>query len=241
MSAPLRIGLSIDFDFFCYEDPAWDLGHNEDEHTSSNAVWMSRYLHIDLQKECDIASKADFEPIDVINRLDEKGIRILKNTPLGVADSHKYAYKYFQDMGNNLDLILNLDAHHDSWPMKDPDFDDSDVDCGNWVTALDLPTIWVHPNWADPKTLPDPISVKQSYAWKDFNFTDNNIVMGIFLCRSSAWVPPHLDDEFGEMLHELSKELYPEYLQYPKVRQGIDYKILARERKKIQRMLYPNG
>jgi hypothetical protein len=97
--------------------------------------------------------------------------------------------------------------------------------------------MWVYPNWKDPKVMPDPISVNHSHSWSDFNFTDNNIVMAIFLCRSSAWVPPHLDDEFGDMVHDLSTELYPSYLQYPKIRQGIDYKVLARERRKMQKLL----
>ena len=237
MATPIRIGLSIDFDFFSFENPEWDLGHSESGAMANNPIlWTARYLHIDLQKECDIGVKADFPPTDVINRLDERGIRIPKNTNLAVADSHKFAYEYFSPMRDSLDLIVNLDAHHDSWPVP-KDFTEKDVDCGNWITALGIPNIWIHPSWKDPLTLPEPVSVKNQYSWKDFNFTDDNIVMAVFLCRSSAWVPPHLDEEFGEMLHELSQELYPEYLQYPKIRQGLDYKILARERRKMQKAL----
>jgi len=237
MNEPLRIALSIDFDFFSFENPEWDLGHSENAAIMSSPIlWTARYLHIDLQKECDIGSKADFPPTDIINRLDEKGIRIPKNTNLAVADSHKHVYKYFNSMRNDIDLILNLDAHHDSWPIP-TGFKVEEVDCGNWVTALGIENLWVYPTWKDPKVMPEPISVNHSYAWKDFNFVDNNIVMGVFLCRSSAWVPPHLDEEFGEMLHELSKELYPSYLEYPKIRQGIDYKILAKERRKMQKLL----
>lgn len=237
MSTPIRIGLSIDFDFWARELPEWDLGHSENSVImNSPIVWISRYLHIDLQKECDIGTYADFEPNDVINRLDEKGIRIIKNTTLGIADSHKFAYNYFNRMKDNLDLIINLDAHHDSWSIPDK-WVAQDVDCGNWVTALGIENMWVYPTWKDPQTMPEPISVKHRYAWKDFNFTDNNIVMAIFLCRSSAWVPPHLDNDFGDLVETLSNEFYPQYLQNPLIRQGIDYKSLARERKKMQRQI----
>lgn len=221
----LKIGISIDFDFFVREDDEWGFGHNEKDRTG---IWTSRYLHVDLHRECDPKKYADFKPEDLLEKFKEKGILIPNDVPLGIADSHLRALKWFEN--DNLDLIINFDAHHDCWviPMGGPD-------CGSWLTALPFDAICVYPKWKDISIDPDPAkkNVKLLH-WENFEMNEPNIVTKIFLCRSGAWVPPHLDDLFGDLIHNLSINTLPRYLESLEIRPELNYSQIEKFRKEME-------
>lgn len=204
-----NIGLSIDFDFFCREDPNWQFGHSDKD---SLATWASRYLHIDLIKETDIKKYADFEPSLILEKLKEKNLTILKNTILGIADDHSLAYGFFKRFNNN--LIINIDAHHDCWPITS-----EYIPCSNWLTRLNTDSITVYPKWKDIN-LDTEISKTnhKNIKWMDFEINESNMINCVFICRSPQWVAPHLDQEFYKMINNMIKILAPEYLQQIKPR-----------------------
>lgn len=229
---PLRIALSIDFDFWSYESPDWDWGHTENSAVyQSSAVWSLRYIHNDLEREASV-DKADFYPLDILKELKAKGLTLMDSAHVGFADSHKYAAKFFAPHMSDVDLIINIDAHHDCWP-----YEDGKLDCGNWLTSLGKKATWVYPKWKDPMMDPDPVININSCSWKEFTMPDPNHVVAIFVCRSSAWVPPHFDNLYAKFAEKLSNTFYPVVLQGVTPREDIEYEALAFQRVAMKKRL----
>jgi hypothetical protein len=229
MNKILKIGLSIDFDYFCFENPIWDFGHGEvNALFKSSALWAARYLHVDLNNEVTL-DKADFNPADIIKELKLKGLNIIDGAKMGMADSHKYAYDFFNKYSNNIDAIVNCDAHHDCWPY-DPK---NKPDCGNWLTALGKPVKWIIPKWKNLEADEAPSIAIDKYTWDAFQIDIPNIVTAAFICRSSAWVPPHLDAAYSEFAGIMAENFYPVVLEPVSPREMLNYSALAKERDKL--------
>jgi hypothetical protein len=230
---PLRIALSIDFDFFSAEDPTWDFGHTENSAMyQSSAIWAMRYLHIDLEKEASI-DKADFYPLDILKELKKKNLNLMDTAHVGLADSHKYALDFFSPNLSEIDLIVNIDAHHDCWPYENGE----KIDCGNWLTAIGKKTTWVYPKWKDPMIDVDPAININAVTWKDFKIEEPNNVVSIFVCRSSAWVPPHFDNLYARFVEKFSDNFYPVILQGVQPREDLEYEALAVQREAMQKRI----
>lgn len=122
--------------------------------------------------------------------------------------------------------LHNIDMHHDFF--NENDF----VDCGNWISYIfegygrkNIDFKWI----ANPISLnvygfdlPERESlsscVKESLeAIKDEQYDY------IFLCRSDAWLPPHLDDEFNNVL-ELIKTHFTNVSVKSEVQKPRNYK-----------------
>ena len=227
----IRVGLSLDFDFFCYEDPSWDFGHTEISSIyQSSAVWALRYVHYDLERLSNI-DKADFYPLDIFNQLKDRNLTIMDNAIAGFADSHKHAYDFFASYGDDIDLIINIDAHHDCWYYDD----NSNIDGANWLTALRKKAIWVYPSWKNPELDENPYCDIEKIRWTDFDMKEENRVIAMFVCRSSAWVPPHYDVLYSKFVERISDRLYPKILQGVNPREDIDYQALAAQRIKLKK------
>lgn len=120
MSRP-NVWLSIDWDFFVRENPAWDWGHGESE-VFLGFAWEVRVANFlatgkDLRKEMSLRH-ADPKPGAFWNRLLELGYRFDNVKAFVVADSHKWAYWLFDrahGSGPALEKtrLLHFDAHHD--------------------------------------------------------------------------------------------------------------------------------
>ncbi|MBD3194334.1 MAG: hypothetical protein GF317_04715 [Candidatus Lokiarchaeota archaeon] len=159
--------LSIDFDFFCKEDPLWDWGHSE-KLECDNHVWFHRYVNsnFNLVEEIDPDVNADFAPADILTKIKEKGFIIKPNTPVCVADSHLKIVDAIQAMHhefipNSWLNIINFDAHHDIL-YKEPDDEEKNcvdwvykINCDDWVYKLSLLFgekvlyHWVYPCWLE--------------------------------------------------------------------------------------------
>lgn len=213
------VDISIDFDFFIREDIAWDFGHNEDD-PIFRALWQHRYTSVDLFTETDPARFADFSPKHILGRLMHKGIEFsaldsAQPRRLGIADSHRHAYNFFRGSNGRRrrpDVLLNIDAHHDMWARRYR----TAVGCDNWVTALaydwsDVDIVQVYPKWK-ALGLDDAPAVESTgrrkvtlTKWDRWHGWPEGAIAGdIFVCLSGTWVPPHHDDTFIDMIHNIS-------------------------------------
>ena len=62
----IKLGLSIDFDFFAFEDVMWQFGHTEDSAIyQSSAIWAIRYLHYDLENN--LVAYINGNAIEIVN------------------------------------------------------------------------------------------------------------------------------------------------------------------------------
>lgn len=213
--------VSVDFDYFVRELKSWDWGHSDENGGQAGLyaykAWYVRYVtsRIDIIKETDPKIHADFEPIQLLSKFRELGLKFNDRTRMMIAESHGEAYHFFKEMQSN--VMIHLDAHHDM-------YDDSDeITCGNWLANLTkikrgMEIYHVVPKWEREwypnakskeemfKEISSAIKneIKQRATIRHVFFEDlpkfNQVVEGIFFCRSGSWTPPHLDQEFIDML-----------------------------------------
>jgi hypothetical protein len=209
----MKVDLTIDFDFFIREDPDWDFGHAESMFFLTT-LWNLRYADHDLQKGSDIGTFADFKPIQIMEKLREKGFRFSKNTKFSIGESHAGIIKAF-DGKNHAEMLINIDAHHDFFGEIEnkclPNgnskvqagiiIDKYIINAGNWLNYFHDKKFYknvliIYPKWKEigndgnTKNLPYKI-----LKWDDLPKDDYEI-QGIYICRSGCWVAPHHDEDF---------------------------------------------
>jgi len=219
----LRTCISVDFDFFIYEDPSWDWGHSDALAHIDDLLWNARYQERDLHTETSILRHADFIPSRLVMRLQRLGFDLSYRPDrlVGVADSHGYIIPFIANGRLKrasepvVDLVVNIDAHHDCWTFN------GRVECDSWMTLLrhEWPrTRFVHlyPQWKSPEldgpaqrdatrlneASPHNLDITTFAKWpgprQPFDVTH------VFVCRSSPWVPPHHDPDFLELVKSLA-------------------------------------
>lgn len=205
--------LSIDWDFFIDADEKTrsemfpDGGNENLPQFIMDFIWSNRY-----------ASNPALENISVDQCALDRIKNIVDDLNIGhlwIVDSHKHIYDAIAQLhrpGQEIDIV-NIDFHHDCY-----DHNEDKVDCGNWVLQVlqngfnkvgDGQYLWVYrPGTEDPAegigytgTFNDqcgcnyldrlqPSESKVCWDWEDVDL--------LFICRSSMWSPPHLDDQFIE-------------------------------------------
>ena len=113
-----------------------------------------------------------------------------------VADSHRFAYDFVCENGFSCDSVevVNIDFHHD---VYDSSSGELEVNAGNWALKLEekFPQLmykWVKKEDSERPDIPvETISLEEALM-KKYDC--------IFLCRSGAWSPPHLDEDFVKMV-----------------------------------------
>ena len=197
--------LSIDMDFFqnvdydtiieCYPD-----GHDYSAMLSA-IVWASHYSNSNEAKRLNDVTCPD----ESLKTLKHILGRQLQSTPVFISQSHLDIYKFIHD---KLKLhhakfleVVNIDMHHDMFT------DNVDtVDCGNWAHHIrqEVPTrfTWISHDISeeamDYSVIQDLDEV--NIVKNDFKCIEDIRFDLIFLCRSDAWYPPHLDDKFNELV-----------------------------------------
>ena len=207
-----RIALSLDFDFFVRELMMWDWQHSELDPLRSTFAWVGRYAGMDLYKECDPKRWADFDPRDLWAVLAERGVTLRPGTTCWIADSHGKAYPVLNRPG--FDELVNIDAHHDCWEPNPMAGDEPT--CENWLgcTAISRPAIQVYPTWKTKEmgrhgsgAAPvRPGAGLFETTWNEWRTGPKNEpleVVAMFLARSGAWVPPHLDTMFLQLVRTI--------------------------------------
>lgn len=232
--------LSIDFDYFqdvspevlvtCYPDgkdlPTW----------LTFITWAHHY------------ATAYDELMSV--KIDETHFKQLKQildrqdfyTPCMAVQSHKHIYdfikKHYSDKYCGAHIV-NIDMH--------PDYtnDNSDIDCGNWVSHIisDIPKCKL--TWIANKVSEDVYGLESIREVMKYDFDS---IMGInfdliFLCRSDTWFPPHLDSYFDELYRMLLNNFYSVMTdqQITEPRNFDEIRANAREyRKQLETLKYLN-
>lgn len=205
----MKTVLSIDWDFFIYEDSLWDLGHRESE-VFVKMLWTFRGHLLDQMKTNGLEKEfwAKLGPM----------FKLSTDTDLFVSDSHLFAYPLAEDA----DLVIFFDRHHDcyQWPtFKELHTSKKyEVDCGNWVsTWLSMGpkrrAMWVHPNLGN---IADEVCFAGVEPGRRDRFTaisyerhqdlTQHFVYGdelvVHICRSGCWTPPWLDQAFIDFVNE---------------------------------------
>lgn len=223
---PFRV-LSIDFDFFQettadtirnYYPDGMELGTK-----LSEIVWASKYMQFGTYKGYDELMKVSLSH-DLFLQIQQILEKQNGDIPCTIAQSHERIY---QELVGRIDedqpaLIAHIDFHHDMFNGN------REVDCGNWVGKF----IDIHPNtqvtWftrevgiecyglEDVPDIPKQFNL-QSLLNQEFDM--------VFLCRSDAWLPPHLDVYFNDlvlMCSDIFEDIYvEECVQHPRNIVGI--------------------
>ena len=168
----------------------------------SNMIWSVRYTSYPQLKDIGV----DTDAMGILNEFISKNCF---DSPVVVSDSHRdiwNAILRYKSKDSPIDVI-NVDFHHDMYVN-----DIGHVDCGNWVNCLfetktqysrklknkDNHYYWIAREDSDDY-LTEECQRLNYMVKKDINFLKNlddfecNL---LFICRSSIWSPPHLDEEF---------------------------------------------
>ena len=99
--------------------------------------------------------------------------------------------------------VTNVDMHHDLFN------DNPYLDCGNWLMHIRNEIPNTHISW-----VANPVS-EDVYGFDDqlksmvsntLESVKNRKFDIVFLCRSDNWLPPHLDDEFQELVNFIARK-----------------------------------
>lgn len=156
-----HIWLSIDFDYFVFEDSRWGFNHSETE-LGIGFAWTARLAEHQLRgsdlRQATALIRAQPWPGRFWKTLEGLGYRFDQVRSLVVADSHKWAYFAFDaSTGPRPETIriVHFDAHHDllySVPGLEASIAHEDPGCDNWqmMTLLrypELASLVVFPAW----------------------------------------------------------------------------------------------
>jgi len=150
-----------------------------------------------------------------------EGIKCVPDAPLYVAESHAFAVdsRIYEPMVWDTDepVIWSFDAHHDLGYYDDAldNVRNGIIECGSWLLWYAVyvqPTVHIrYPSWHRRHADLDRIALSQE-ALDNLLFTYDRKLTGratfrnlpvfdaIFVCRSGAWVPSWLDDDFFTFL-----------------------------------------
>lgn len=158
-----NVWLSVDWDYFVREDPAWDFGHAEmpDFH---GLLWDMRVAQFE-QRGDDLIEATSLmhsnpHPLAFWGRLKRLGYTFNNVKAIVLADSHQWAYKVFHRgavEGPPLaeTRLVHFDAHHDlTYNMSkfEGEAAREEVTCENWLLMThlvqpSLRSLIVYPEW----------------------------------------------------------------------------------------------
>lgn len=202
--------ISIDFDFFqkvdkdtigSYYPDGVDLSTD-----LSKMVWTGYYVHPNTKKKLEAVTCDE----DALNTMKS----ILSHCPtikdVLMTNSHVHIYEFIHELMEKYKTsslhITHIDMHHDVLNKN------TEVDCGNWLGRISE-EYHTKVEW-----IPNPISLdvygltkmikhilgkglpnlKEADSQGAFDGAD-----ALFLCRSDAWTPPHLDKYFDDLYHHI--------------------------------------
>jgi len=196
--------LSIDFDYFQDVTPELLREYPDGIDVStelSTVIWSSKYCFNGKRLK-------EIKPLSEELRLLKKLIKAQDpHTKILISQSHKDIYKWIHDnvaVGEKMCLI-NIDMHHDMFN------ENKQLDCGNWVKFImneygreNMGFKWI----ANPVSFEmygfekneEESKLFHSYIGTSINDIGIEKFDMIFLCRSDAWLPPHLDDDFNDVV-----------------------------------------
>lgn len=202
-----RVLLSVDWDFFFpipEHDPhmLYDWGHSEGHDLHYGIIWTIRAA--DLLRVNDKLPGTSGEEKSFWNCF-----KFNEQATLFYSESHKdILHPLIRPYTKN---ILNFDAHHDAGydhPIGKP----SAVRCDNWAEFLvrkGSNIRVIYPAWKPHAFDCEPTSQVEIERVVDDGGNCEQQVDAIFVCRSGAWTPSWLDDDFDDFIKScpLSKQV----------------------------------
>ena len=198
----------------------FDWGHSEG-HTGvlGEILWMGRFAHayrlgLDLEKICGIRPEMGcVQPGSFLEEIQKRfNFKTAEGTWLG--DSHAYAMPTIGKLSVQPIKVVSFDAHHDlgyGSEEVDRQTKKDHCDCGSWLYhALRLGYVQraeiVYPDWKGKVEWKDSYGAEhlkplrrriRAFTWSEWlEKAGNDFAVGLFMCRSSAWTPPWLDEKF---------------------------------------------
>lgn len=205
----MKIALSVDADFFVYEDPLWDFGHGESP-LFREMAWACRLLSAPWLRDQMTEARADIVPAALPGALSAAGWRSLPGCRLTFSDSHAHGFLAFCGIG--ADVVVNLDAHHDLGYAR-KDIQDRRAEAGHvfaedWMYALlradrRLRHVQVWPSWKPGGDLPAKPHWRRRRGllprlrfevFRPGLFEElAGDVVAVHVARSGGWIPPWCD------------------------------------------------
>lgn len=228
-----NVWLSVDWDYFCREDPSWDFAHAELP-DYNDLLWGMRAhqfseMGLDLMDEMSLRHSSP-HPATFWLKLRELGYSFGNVKAVVVADSHQWAHKMFRRAsleGPSLQdtRLVNFDAHHDlTYDISrfEQEVVDERVTCENWllmshISQIGLKSLIVYPEWKGLREwdksftrYPELDRAVRLYTkpcvWPSSDVKDAaGDVELVYLCRSSAWSPPWHDQAFLDFAYDLQQ------------------------------------
>lgn len=203
MGKTLKI-LSIDYDYFVDANKDQVLMHFPDPidltPNLSAQVWDMHYMH-----HGDIIRSINLRSVEYTRMITKLSYSITADLCM-FSYTHKDIIRCIEDIrksGNYNKLIVNhIDTHPDTGNITY-----NEVHCGNWVTHLKQMYEEVDIRWIANEALYEIQDVNEKLLPKiKFGIDKLSNIKHydlIFLCRSDQWVPPHLDQQFTDMVHKV--------------------------------------
>jgi hypothetical protein len=195
--------LSIDWDYFintsnetrntCFPNIPDDILTEEQR----KEIWEPLYEEYDIENIGILEDEFD-QLKDILQRILYNNKNIIKY----VNDSHRYmydlVYQSLKAAKTRFVRVFNIDFHHDMYQYRKPN---EKVNCGNWAEILqeELSEKFDY-NWIKREDS-EEFSLLGQVEYNESSLEDLPKVNfdGIYLCKSGAWSPPHLDDAFIEL------------------------------------------
>ena len=203
--------LSIDWDYFVDMTNKEAINYLPDAGRQfgdeiQNLIWVNCYAD-SRKKLLDIDIRHDEYAYmkQIIDGLDE-------STMVYYANTHEVLYTLLKRDGyldRDKDIeIVNVDYHHDIFNHT------GELNCGNWVNFIAKEGNLIEYTWVR-----QDLSVDDDEGLAEFSY-DNDIFMysslkpfvndvfdAVFICRSDAWSPPHLDKYYAELVEFLTQHI----------------------------------
>lgn len=223
---PLKV-LSIDFDYFvnATKDEIYDMFPDPNENISislNNFLWVTHYANQRIKQEHHKGKNLEsisirWEEFNQVKKYLKSIKKMSASSKVIITNSHAHILPPLEIKATEQPIkLLNIDDHSDFYGIG------SELNCGNWGNLLykivrdsdllqDSEVNWV--------CRPDSINLlEEKDLYEEYEgfltisqvkprdlasyiemFFESEVPDIIFLCRSSCWVPPHLDFRFLEL------------------------------------------
>lgn len=159
-----------------------------------------------------------------------------------VARSHAHIVPFIErNLDGNPLNIVHFDHHHDMFYSGS-----SKLNCGNWLRKFTLDcreeekanrVMWVRrvDSQVNSNEFPEGVPVKSTTLFSRELFNKENHFDCLFICRSDAWSPPHLDEYFTKLIVDLEWGHSMEFAEYVDDNRYTDeFKAQYRQERKVR-------
>ncbi|MDE4542391.1 arginase [Thermoanaerobacterium sp. R66] len=204
----VRSLLSIDWDYFIPLKKEWLNSYTETQR-NIEWIWYKRHLEsylrgIDIEKSVSISYRLD----DFWDKIREHFI-FAKDIEVYVSESHMLSYHIA--INNKCEEVYSLDTHADLGygGISSVNFK---LNCANWMGKLlsegrikKAHIVYSHHTTEKPEDFKDFNKLFPVRYYNDIDELPKGIyTAAIHICRSGAWTPPWLDDEFFKLVNNLN-------------------------------------